>query len=155
MTTLWRLWPVKQTRSTAKAVNLQSSHETATNKDAITLERKRRRFHGLHSLPVTNTSSSTSYEFFPSSFIIFRTSAPQEKRRMILDIFHLQPAMKLTRLLSDMLVDSSRILLLSNHVSATDPELVAELLHQRDRSVSQNSSVHSFAFNSFCFPGHH
>ena len=25
-----------------------------------------------------------------------RTSAPQEKRRMILDIFHLQPAMKLT-----------------------------------------------------------
>ena len=38
-----------------------------------------------------------------------RTSAPQEKRRMILDIFHLQPAMKLTQLLSDMFVNDSRI----------------------------------------------
>ena len=78
---------------------------------------------------------------------------------MILDLFHLQPAMKLTRLLSDMFVNDSRILLLSGHVSATnrytDTELVAELLHQRDRSVSQHSSVHSFAFNTFCFPGRH
>ena len=75
-------------------------------------------------------------------FIIFRTSAPQEKRRMILDIFHLQPAMKLTQLLSDMFVNDSRFFLLSGHVSATnrytDTELVAELLHQRDRSVSQH-----------------
>ena len=133
--------------------------EAATHKDAITLERKRRRIHGLHSLPITNTSSATSYEFFPSSFIIFRTSAPQEKRRKIHTIFHLQPAMKLTRLLSDTLVNDSRIILLSGHVSVTnrytDTELVAELLHQRDRSVSQHFCVHPFAFQSFCFPVRH
>ena len=41
--------------------------------------------------PSQNTSSAATYDVFPSSFIIFRTSAPQEKRRMILDIFHLQP----------------------------------------------------------------
>ena len=88
-----------------------------------------------------------------------RTSAPQEKRRMILDIFHLQPAMKLTQLLSDMFVNDSRFFLLSGHVSATNrytgTELVAELLHQRDRSVSQHFCVHPFAFHSFYFPGRH
>ena len=122
-------------------------------KDAITFQRKRRTSQRSHSLPITNTSSATSHDVFPSSFIIFRTSAPQEKRRMILDIFHLQPAMKLTRLLSDMLVNDSRIILLSGHVSATnrytDTELVAELLHQRDRSVSQHFCVQLSHFTAF------
>ena len=78
---------------------------------------------------------------------------------MILDIFHLQPAMKLTQLLSDMFVNDSRIISLSGHASATnrytDTELVAELLHQRDRSVSQHFCVHPFAFHNFCFTGRH
>ena len=64
--------------------------------------------------------------------------------------------MKLTRLLSDMLVNDSRIILLSGHVSATnrytDPELVAELLHQRDRSVSQKLVRALFRFKQLLLP---
>ena len=44
------------------------AEEREVNKDAITFQRNRRRSQRSDSLPITNTSSATSHDVFPSNF---------------------------------------------------------------------------------------